>query len=505
MTSTDHAIRTASRRVPRRAAAATLAVAVSSWVLGVPTVASGQTQYRTVPRVIKQQGAEVVYQGQAPMAELAGLYFDSKWEGLAEATKVLVVTKLDLISDQDLRDNHYLISFSAKNPNSEPTLVHYLLHDPVPDQFSSRLPGIKTSPEADEGPLFEIFLALDRQDALVSTYTIESKPDEVLAQLPGFAKLIAPNVILPFLSADALVASAKTQEIWGTLASIKLTFDHADIKVVSQVGETAAPTDNSRKSRINAAAALADDLSVRQFVGLPCGQVLAAALAAEVATLIDKVNSPIAECRGDGSAGCWAKATAGLKKKYNSTFKATTTCTAGGLGPEDGVILAAAEAKFHAILATPSTKGPKAEFTVQNRPFKRFSFGVLNSWIAGDSVGGGRAKLDSGKYQSDELSGYLGMALVNFHPSAYDGEAPSPSWAERFRLYGGVAFTPTFGVGAGVGVGIVRGLVVNAGWTALIVNVLPADGKFGEAPTDPENPFERAWSHAFVVGISFNL
>jgi hypothetical protein len=87
----------------------------------------------------------------------------------------------------------------------------------------------------------------------------------------------------------------------------------------------------------------------------------------------------------------------------------------------------------------------------------------------------------------------------------YDETRFSPSFAERSRAFFGVALTPDLGVVGGVGVGIVRGLSVEVGYSVLLAHTLAR----GEQLSSPEvilhDPTPRKAVGAFFAGIGYSF
>jgi hypothetical protein len=87
----------------------------------------------------------------------------------------------------------------------------------------------------------------------------------------------------------------------------------------------------------------------------------------------------------------------------------------------------------------------------------------------------------------------------------YDETRFSPSFAERLRAFFGVALTPDLGAVGGVGVGIVRGLSIEVGYSVLLAHALAR----GEQLSSPEvilhDPTPRKAVGAFFAGIGYSF
>jgi hypothetical protein len=142
--------------------------------------------------------------------------------------------------------------------------------------------------------------------------------------------------------------------------------------------------------------------------------------------------------------------------------------------------------------------------TYRNTPLRRWTYGLLAGGVAW-SKARDRAKVESNVLSADPLPPTLTMAIVNVHPKPYDESRPRMSSEERLRFFGGTVLTPGFGVGAGVGVGLVRGFAVNAGATAFLTRRLREGDSFGAAPRDENQAMRLGLGTAVFLGVSYGL
>ncbi len=97
------------------------------------------------------------------------------------------------------------------------------------------------------------------------------------------------------------------------------------------------------------------------------------------------------------------------------------------------------------------------------------------------------------------------MGILNIHPWAYDADSFQPSWRERLRLFVGGILNPEFGISAGIGLQLVRGLSVNAGAGFVLIDTLKPGEAFGAKPLDSEDPFEYGTATVFFAGLGYNF
>jgi hypothetical protein len=100
----------------------------------------------------------------------------------------------------------------------------------------------------------------------------------------------------------------------------------------------------------------------------------------------------------------------------------------------------------------------------------QYTLGPLTKWAFSLGIGHltGTFAHDPAKPLADPAT----WVTLDYHPWKYDETRYSPTLAERFRLFGGLALTPNFGFVAGAGVGIVRGLSLEGGAGVVLANVV---------------------------------
>ncbi len=164
---------------------------------------------------------------------------------------------------------------------------------------------------------------------------------------------------------------------------------------------------------------------------------------------------------------------------------------------------AAARAKIKTI---------KADFAFENAPWLRWSFGLVGAVLLERGYAADRVRLtDDGYYADDPPENPLAAAILNFHPAAYDPDAARMGWAERLRFFAGVVLEPDMGLCAGAGIGLLRGLAVNAGIAVMGIQT-PRDprqvsvgGRLKTMPGDTDAPYKTAWKAVGFVGLGYGF
>jgi hypothetical protein len=125
----------------------------------------------------------------------------------------------------------------------------------------------------------------------------------------------------------------------------------------------------------------------------------------------------------------------------------------------------------------------------------QYTFGHLTRWAFSLGIGpilstglnvpvkGGMSSSNTPTLVRDNPTTPLTWIALDFHPCRYDETRFSPTFSERFRFFGGFALTPDAGVVAGAGIGLVRGLTVEAGYGVLLATVLPGNEQLNTMST----------------------
>ena len=165
------------------------------------------------------------------LVELTNIYFSGDWTRLQRHT----IELLEAISFQspgnsdsqevvlDFERHYYSIAFVYTAPDKSEDVVRYLVHSPPGEPYVSRIPGIKAG---DKAKLYEVFVTLDPEDVLISTYFSTKEKGELESQIPKFLKQFDPKVLENLTS-----AVGPSKRIYAVLSRIDLPFSRANIEV----------------------------------------------------------------------------------------------------------------------------------------------------------------------------------------------------------------------------------------------------------------------------------
>jgi hypothetical protein len=146
----------------------------------------------------------------------------------------------------------------------------------------------------------------------------------------------------------------------------------------------------------------------------------------------------------------------------------------------------------------------KGNTTYVNEPPTYATFGILTGGIVDRGLEE-RVKVNKDVLQADPATGVLSLFIINLHPWGYSARAVKSSAAERWRLFAGTVITPDFGLAAGVGVQLIRGLALNGGYAFLLSDTLRNKDKIGGAPSNLKRPTKRGISGVLFVGFSYSF
>jgi hypothetical protein len=142
----------------------------------------------------------------------------------------------------------------------------------------------------------------------------------------------------------------------------------------------------------------------------------------------------------------------------------------------------------------------------------QYTFGKLTRWAYSLGVGGlfpafhnPPAKTTATGFMRDSPSPGITFVAADFHPARYDETTFSPTLAERFRFFGGLAITPNVGVVVGAGLGLFRGLTLEAGCASLLGNVLPSGSSFTNPNPVPNPQTRRGFFYAPFIALGYSF
>lgn len=151
------------------------------------------------------------------------------------------------------------------------------------------------------------------------------------------------------------------------------------------------------------------------------------------------------------------------------------------------------------VMVDSKRKEVPVKATYTNTPLSALTFSTLAGALVGTVNGPERMKVDSGSYASDPLGRAVTMVTLMFH-KPFDSTLSEMSRAERWAGYAGAVLTPAAGIGAGVSIGIIRGLSANVGyawvWVPTSANGAPA----GTAVPSDGKQLIHKMNHGLFVG-----
>jgi hypothetical protein len=188
-------------------------------ILSFASAVSGQVPSRAIK----------VAQGYADFPEnrlgkLTEIYFSGDWQELQRKTiETLQGFEFKPQLELDFHRNFYSIVFVYTAPDKKEEILRFLVHDPAIEPYGSRIPGIKAG---EDEKLFEIFLTLEPDDALISTYVSTREKNPLSAQIPKFLKQFDPKDLI-----DLTQAAAPMKRIFAIASRIDLPYERAIIEV----------------------------------------------------------------------------------------------------------------------------------------------------------------------------------------------------------------------------------------------------------------------------------
>jgi hypothetical protein len=378
----------------------------------------------------------------------------------------------------------YCIVLIDKKSSSEFEIIRYIFHDPSPDPYIKRFPGITE--------LYEVILSpIDSILSLKSDYSFTREEDSLVAQIPLFVEKFEP-IIFTVLN-NRITAAEKGEDvptIFVEMKKVKIPLKRAEIVIKDSGAIMMGSYLDQIKKR---AEEFKDSLINREVYKNKFG----IRFASDIIKAINKVCCSAVDCR---------KA---IMDAIKTTYEENLINICDRKKLKTALLV---EEKFLQFVANLSLTKGSAEFKYKNSPLTRFSFGLVSSYMFGALDHKDRSKLEEGIYQPNPLRGNLTMAIVNIHPCKYDQNASKMTREERFRLFVGGVLTPEIGIGGGIGFGILRGLTVNLGCTVLRIDTpksaVPAivdEEKIGTKPGYPNDPFKSEPAFVFFFGFGYNF
>lgn len=421
----------------------------------------------------------------------------------------------------DFKQNHYLVVFSSARSKTDPTaeLIRVVVHDPAPS-YRNR------NKLLDAKQLFQVLVNEDVKGTLTSTYVFTPVDNPIMAQIPTFVAKLRDS----FIAALGTLEVGPEKPAYLLVTHVALRSDRATLKVSDKFSlELPAKklSPDETKKKLETFSAELDDLTKRlqsrEARTSPCASSLAARFQGSLKKMLADFGNLPGPCKQQENQKCWKEMKSLLSTELELHLRETKSCNLGdtsALPPqaaqasflENQVIVEtarqyeAALEKFTNEISVPAP-GEKieqaADFEFKLAPKERYSFNVVTAAIF-DPRSNGRVKLSSGKLADDPITGPLTTAVLNFHALGFDPDEPQMTSGERYRFFLGGVITPEFGLSAGVGIGLVRNVSLNAGYAVLWIDKLKDGETLGEAPVD-DDPLRNGLGGAFFIGLGAAL
>ena len=397
-------------------------------------------------------------------------------------------------------DGYYSVVFLNEGLTA-PTLSRVLFHrDPAPEIYGNRVGSYD---------LYDLKLLPDLGITVTSVYQASTAPNGAIAQLPGVVSKLS-GISIPPLPAGA-PAPAAAAELIAPQPSQPIIIEFV-INVIK--------SPDAFRGKIFATASVVPQVSVSDqlYLSAPLEAYMLDSLSRRATRedilfpgTIAKVNDNLVSsyncCRNPKLPNC-------------PSPNPPTTCPLEFPTVIQPVLAVNQELMRYATDLKLSYIGLFAFVTATTQPSTpplstQYTFGKLTRWSFSLGVGGTfppfgnkPAKVVTNpdmtkSLESDPQSPTLTFVAVDFHPIRYDETKFSPTRAERFRFFGGIALTPKVGLVGGVGYSLIRGLTLEGGFAALLSNVVSADTKFGAPDVKVETHRGFYYVPFLALGYSF--
>lgn len=418
-------------------------------------------------------------------ATLSKQFYAGDWSALTTDLETLLVKKCGIVDPVELRKEYFLVVFTAQEPKPTPEVLHVLFHKPPSDPFPTSLPGvgIKDSPT----PLREIFVSDTPTTGITSLFTVTQAANPILAQVGSFVQSFDFTKFTP-ASAQALTQLAQRKDKLGpyvAYGTVTLPYKRASI-AESDFGEIAAPLE------MGAAAA---KLNAPLDVVHSTQQAFATVLGPCASSLNEKLYSALKDVAKKPETH-WED----MPGLVNRVVKEGLA----GCSRADRIQAQAVADAYRGLIATPQAQKLTGTATLTNTPLSWVNFTAASGVIIGQVSGAEKVKIDNKVYAADPPGRGLTMAALALH-LPYDSTRPEPSKRERVGFLLGGVITPAGGFGTALSVTLVRGLSVNVGGAALIVPARRGSKNNGDAPDDPNRPFETGWAFGWFIGGNYTF
>ena len=118
--------------------------------------------------------------------------------------------------------------------------------------------------------------------------------------------------------------------------------------------------------------------------------------------------------------------------------------------------------------------------------------------------GDSHVKVEDGAFAVNDLTSAVTGAGAFFRFAPVQPSAGPQKFPEQLGGFVGGIVTPRPGVMAGLGLDLVPGARLMTGYGVMVVNV-PTNGGVGDAPADPEDPFDRGLHGLWLAGLGISF
>jgi hypothetical protein len=382
----------------------------------------------------------------------------------------------------DFGSRYYRVVFLASQPNGDTVLTQTLVHEPMP--AGNLLEGLHGPAQ----PLLTLFLADNASAHIHTAATVTQEANPLAADLASLVTTTLTKAVLPAAIAHTLtvpppLACDDCVPLSVTLSTLELPFARGRVSIADTITFDDQPGYVATRMQMLAADAT-QDASTAACVKTG---ILALAAVPDSAP-IKSACTPATTL--DASNAC----STALKAAFGNEFARLEPCT----GP---ALRAAAMRMLDAIADIKATVA-KTEFA--NVPRTHVTVGLAAAFLFAAQQSAPRVSMQSGQIALNPLARPISLAIVNWFPRGFNSKEPHLTNGERYRLFGGVALTPSFGPAAGGAIALSQNLAVNVGAALMLTDVAKSGETIGAAPIDA-SPFKIGVALGWFAGFSYNL
>lgn len=470
---------------------------VSLGVLAMLTIAAtAHAQVYSIPTHLPP-AARVPVGDTDPLDELATSYKRGDTEQFNDDAMRLLRRLADASRDVrgqlgDLKQNYFRLVWISTGSDGKDVLNSALVHHTWSASMAARLPGLRKSAEARGPEVRDVLLTYAAEASLDSRWVFTPVAEPLATQLPDVISKLNPLAML----ARSLGTESQAAALLVYVNRPDMMRSRATIAIKDTVTTLSSADDLLRKVNLRSAA-----IDLRQARASACAQEFNKRMTTAARGAL---KEDFCARTGDD---CSAEVKRSLEAVLPAFVKDTGWASACAMEPWWGTgpdRLAAIEQEFLKLVAEAAPTVLTGESTLSNTPLTRWSFGVMTGVLFTEvSRDEARVKLDGNVIASAPMDRLMTMVILNYHPERYNAEWPDVTFAERFRWFGGVVLTPDIGLAVGAGLGIVRGLSVNAGAAWLFADTVKGDDAIGGVPSDPKRPFKLRGGAGMFLGLSY--